>query len=87
MTYIPGDPWCICDQCGFKKRKSKTRKMWNGLIVCADTCYETRHPQDFLKSKQDVQVVKNARPRQENRFISTASPVTDPGQAPVTTST
>ena len=76
MTYISGDHWKICDQCGMKKRKSKTRKMWNGLIVCSDTCWEGRHPQDSVKSVKDNQSVKDARPRQENVFISTANPVT-----------
>jgi hypothetical protein len=76
MTYLPGDHWKICDQCGFKKRKSQTRKMWNGLIVCRDTCFETRHPQDFVKARKDKQIVKDARPRQTEKFISTANPIT-----------
>ena len=87
MTYISGDHWKICDICGFKRRKSETRKMWNGLIACIDTCFDTRHPQDKVKAVRDNQSVKDARPRQSNRFVSTASPVTDPGETPVTTST
>lgn len=76
MTYIPGNHWKICDQCGFKKRNSQTRKMWDGKVVCADTCWEPRHPQDYMvKGVKDNQSVKDARPRQSNKFISTADPV------------
>jgi hypothetical protein len=59
--------------------------MWNGYIVCIDTCWEPRHPQDLLKAKRDRQSVKDARPRQTDRFISTANPVTDPQASPTTT--
>lgn len=87
MVYIPGDHWKICDRCGFKRRKSETRKEWTGLIVCTDTCWEKKHPQLSVKGVRDGMSVKNARPRQDNRYISTASPVTDPDVTPVTTST
>ena len=31
-------------------------KEWNGLRVCKD-CFETRHPQEFVRGKQDDQSV------------------------------
>jgi len=31
-------------------------------MVCRDTCYETRHPQDFVKTRPDVARPGNARP-------------------------
>ena len=41
MTYVAGDPWGICDRCGFKKRRSQLRKEWTNLIVC-DPCHDPR---------------------------------------------
>ena len=38
------DPWTTCDSCGFKVRRSKTRKTWKGTIVCADTCWDEKFP-------------------------------------------
>jgi hypothetical protein len=62
VSYIPGDFWRICDRCGFKVRSSRTAKEWTGLMVCRDTCFETRHPQDFVRAAHDRQVVRDARP-------------------------
>jgi hypothetical protein len=44
----------ICDSCGFKKKSYQVRKRWDGLIVCADTCWETDHPQKYLRVHGDV---------------------------------
>lgn len=62
MTYIAGDHWKICDRCGFKKRASQTAKEWTGLIVCLDSCFEERHPQDFVRGRKDNQTVPDPRP-------------------------
>lgn len=42
----------ICDRCGRKFKNVDLKEEWNGLIVCR-TCYEPRHPQDFLKGVPD----------------------------------
>ena len=52
--YKPGDNWNSCDRCGFERRVSEMKTEWNGSEVCADTCYETRHPQDFIRTRQDT---------------------------------
>jgi len=53
--YIPGDHWATCQRCGFDRRHSDMAKEWTGLIVCRDTCWESRHPQDFLRAiKEDT---------------------------------
>lgn len=72
MTYHAGDYYVICDLCGFKKLRSKCRKTWDNLIVCSDTCYDgPRNPQDYkVKPKADRQAVRDARPEQEDVFIS-----------------
>lgn len=50
--YINGAWNVICDSCGFKKKNFEVRKRWDGLIVCADTCWETDHPQKYIKVKE-----------------------------------
>ena len=68
MKYISGDFYRICDRCGFKFRASQTSRTWDGLFVCrAD--WETRHPQDFVKGRKDLQNVPNPRPEPVESFI------------------
>jgi hypothetical protein len=52
----------ICDQCGFKFKASETRKQWDGLIVC-DSCFDARHPLDFVRGRRDRQNVPEPRPQ------------------------
>lgn len=66
--YVAGDFWRICDRCGFKYRASQTQKTWDGLWVCrAD--FETRHPQDFVRGRKDIQNVPEPRPESADVFI------------------
>lgn len=51
--YQTGNNWDTCDRCGFERRVAELAEEWNGLTVCKDTCYETRHPQDFLRVKEE----------------------------------
>ena len=60
--YIPGGFYRCCERCGFKRRHYDTRKEWTGLYVCADTCFEVRHPQDFVRGRADRQSVPDPRP-------------------------
>jgi len=75
--YVSGDPLVICDRCGFKVRKSKVKKTWDGFMVCpAD--WETRHPQDYLvRGRVDKQSVSDARPRPEDVFVKPEAPATE----------
>ena len=71
--YIPGDPWCVCDRCGFKFRKSQTRKTWDGFVVCKKD-WEPRHPQDIGQTpREDKQFVKDARPEPDEVFLDSPS--------------
>jgi hypothetical protein len=72
MTYISGTYFQICDICGFKKRNTETRINWKNQVVCADTCYERKHPQLNLRSRKDKQGVKHPRPEAEDTYLSTA---------------
>ena len=60
--YLQGGFYRICDRCGFKRRGWDTRKEWTGLFVCADTCFEARHPQDYVRVTIDRQTVPDPRP-------------------------
>ncbi|MDB6036012.1 MAG: hypothetical protein JWM16_6350 [Verrucomicrobiales bacterium] len=59
MTYVfkAGDPPGICMMCGAKRRVSQLRKTWRGTRVCADTCWEPRNQQDFVRGVRDPQLV------------------------------
>ena len=59
--YISGDHNITCDVCSKKIKMSDARKRWDGFLVCkAD--YEERHPQDFVRAKQDKISVRETRP-------------------------
>jgi hypothetical protein len=77
MAYKPGDYLVTCDQCGFQRYASDCRMTWNNLFVCADTCWEEKHPQYVdpkpLGEKQSVPV---HRPEPLEVFINPASPIT-----------
>lgn len=51
----------ICDVCGFQYKASEMRKRWDNLIVC-DKDYETRHPMDFYRVKDDTHKLPWVRP-------------------------
>jgi len=48
-----GDWNTVCYECGKKFKASMLKKHWQGYWVCP-TCWEPRHPQDFVKAVQDV---------------------------------
>lgn len=73
--YYPGDHLVICDRCGTKRYRSDCKKEWQGHIVCTDTCWEPRHPQDITPPyRLDRQWVDDNRPRAAtDEMISDAS--------------
>ena len=60
--YKPGDWLVVCDRCGRRRYASECQFNWQNMFVCSDTCYEPRHPQDFVKGVLDDQAVPIARP-------------------------
>jgi hypothetical protein len=64
-----GDFNRICERCGFKMKASETRKEWTGQIVCADGCWEARHPQEFVRGRRDRQRVPLPRPDSEPVYL------------------
>lgn len=50
--YIAGQHWVECQRCGLDYRSKNIRVQWDGLIVC-QSCWEPRHPQDFVRGRRD----------------------------------
>jgi hypothetical protein len=72
--YLKGDWNVICDYCGKKMKQSQCRLTWDNFLVCSDTCWEPRQPQDFVRGKVDKQRVDPllARPDDRQAFTETA---------------
>lgn len=68
-SYVPGDHWVICDECGFKVRASATRMRWDRRRVCLKD-WEPKHSQDGVRGRVDRQRVPNARPEQPDVFLT-----------------
>ena len=68
-NYFSSGQWNFyCDVCGRKLKSGEGRKRWDGYMVCSDD-YETRHPQDFLRTKPDRQSVPWSRPKNPDQFV------------------
>lgn len=61
-SYKKGDWAVICDKCGRNRYASECRYNWQNQFVCSDTCWEIRHPQDFVHGVEDDQTVPIVRP-------------------------
>jgi hypothetical protein len=59
----------VCDRCSKKIKADESKLEWTGFIVCND-CYEQRHPQDFVKTRQDKISVPFSRPIPQEIFIA-----------------
>ena len=66
--YISGQFNVICDVCSKKIKSGIAKKRWDGFIVCPN-CYEQRHPQDFVKTRQDKISVPFSRPIPQEIFV------------------
>jgi len=75
-----GDWNAICDSCGRKFKASQLLRRWDGLMVCKQD-YEVRHPQDFLRVKQERIAVPWSRPVAPDVFIYTCNIFTSQGIA------
>jgi hypothetical protein len=65
----PGTWAAICDRCGFRYNSDKLRKEWQGLMTCP-SCWESRHPQDFVRGVPDDPRPPWVRPEGEDTFIA-----------------
>lgn len=67
-TYEPGKWLAICDICGFRFKSDELKKNYKGLMVCAAD-FETRHPQEFVRTRAEKVAVPWARPEGEDVFL------------------
>ena len=65
--FRPGSYHFICDVCGQKHHKEQMRIRWDNMVVCPKD-FEYRHPQDFLRAREDRQAVPISRPRPVDVF-------------------
>lgn len=84
MTYKgkwPGTWATICDVCGFRFPSDKLQDRWDGLKVCHKD-WELRHPQDFIKVREEVVVPPWTRP-EKYTFTYVCTQITIQGQADI----
>jgi len=55
--YQAGNHWFECERCGVDYRANEGKREWTGLVVCKN-CWEPRHPQDMVRSKEDNTAAK-----------------------------
>lgn len=66
--YKPGAWNAICDVCGLRFKSDQMMKRWDGLMVDR-ACFETRHPQDFLRVPREDISTPWARPDPEPEYL------------------
>jgi hypothetical protein len=64
-----GSNYVICDICGFKVRASSTKYNHDGLLVCAKTCYEPRHPQETIRGVKEKITPDKVRVEGEDTYL------------------
>ncbi len=67
--FISGEWNVTCDVCSKKIKAHEAKQRWDGFIVCPDD-YETRHPQDFVRSQEDRIYVPFSRPIPTEVFVN-----------------
>lgn len=67
--YVHGAWNAICDSCGFQKKSFELRRRWDGFMVCADTCWETDHPQKYLRVEEEEVNLPFTRPEPEPTYV------------------
>lgn len=66
--YKSGEFNLICDVCGKKIKAHESKHRWDGLVVCFED-YEQRHPQDFVRARQDKISIPFNRPRPTDIYV------------------
>lgn len=61
MKFVLGSWHAVCDRCGFTFYNTQLKDEWTGLKVC-ESCWESRHPQDFARIPRTEQPLPWTRP-------------------------
>ena len=67
--FVSGEWNLICDVCSKKIKSGLAKQRWDGFIVCPED-FEFRHPQDFVRARQDKISVPFSRPIPNEIFIA-----------------
>jgi len=68
-TYFLNGSWnVVCDVCGFRFKSVDIVRRWDGAMTCR-SCYEPRHPQDFIRVRDERVSVPFTRP-EADVFVS-----------------
>lgn len=68
-TYFKDGSWnVVCDVCGMRHKADQIVRRWDGAMTCR-SCYEPRHPQDFIRVRDERISVPFTRP-EVDVFIS-----------------
>lgn len=70
--FVLGQWAAVCDRCGREYLARDLSLEWTGLRVCGD-CFDVRHPQDFVRGREDRQAPPWVRPAQEGTDVSPGS--------------
>lgn len=68
-SWKSGDWYVSCDVCSRQIHASKSKKRWDGLIVCPED-FEHRHPQELIKVRPERQGVPFSRVEPEVQFVT-----------------
>lgn len=74
----PGTYAVLCDVCGFRFPSNKLKRRWDGLMTCEGD-WEQRHPQDFIKIREETLVPSYTRPYPTDVFVSVCTVYTSQG--------
>ena len=78
--FISGEFNVTCDVCSKKIKAHEAKQRWDGFIVCPDD-YESRHPQDFVRARNDKISVPFVRPIPPETFVFVCTLYTLQGRA------
>lgn len=69
--YASGERNALCDVCGVKYKSNQLKKRWDGFMVCSvGSCWEPRHPQDYIRGPRPEKAPAWTRPEPANSFVS-----------------
>lgn len=68
-SYEAGKWKVLCDRCGFTYKSDELKQEWTGLMVC-DSCWEARHPVDFIKAPVGEKALPWTRGEATDQFVT-----------------
>ena len=76
-TWRSGDSYVICEICGLKRFRSDMSYNYKKQLVCSDTCWEARNPQDFVKNRVDKVTADDGRAEPSDVYLDAGEVTAD----------